>query len=51
MCVTSLKFTFEKTSLWLDEYITVGLSEHAKTLVEDRERNLRKVVGWVPRTT
>lgn len=51
MCVTSLRLTLENTSLWLEEYITVGLSEQAKTLVDESDRNLLKVVGCVPRTT
>lgn len=37
MCVTSLRLTLEKTSLWLEEKITVGRSEQAKMFVVDSD--------------
>lgn len=37
MCVTSFRLTFENTSLWFDENITVGRSEHANIFVVDRD--------------
>lgn len=49
--LTSLRFTFENNNLWLEEYITVGRSEHAKTLVVESDLNVFKTVGWVPNVT
>ena len=43
--VLTFRFTLEKTSLWLLEYITVGRSEQAKTLTVERERNVLRAAG------
>ena len=52
MCLTSLKLTLENTNFWVELYITVGLSEQAKTLfVVDCVLNLRNTVGCVPSVT
>ena len=49
--MTSFRLTFEKTSLWLLEYTTVGLSEQANTLVVPGDLNVRSTVGCVPKVT
>ena len=51
MCATSFKLTLEKTSFLFELYITVGRSEHAKTVWVSPDENELKEVGCVPSGT
>ena len=51
MNVTSFRLTLEKTSLWLLEKMTVGLSLQANTFIAEADWNVFSAVGFVPSVT